>query len=86
MIIGRPVRGGGAFAGKSGLKTADACQASAMEMSTITAAHFMSCGLIKTETRGKKIFVNTVVKPKPSPWLYLVPRDSWTSLRSDVCD
>jgi hypothetical protein len=64
MIIGRPVRGGGAFAGKSGRKTPNACQASAMERSTITAAHFMSCGLIKTETRGKKIFVNTVVQAK----------------------
>ena len=35
-----------------------------METSTIAAAHFMSCGLIKTETCGKNIFVNTVLQAK----------------------
>ena len=52
-MIAPPLRGGAAFAGKSGGKTANACEANAMETSTIAAAHFMSRGLIKMEKRGK---------------------------------
>jgi hypothetical protein len=51
-----PVRGGGAFAGKSGRKTASACEANTMQTKTIASAHFMSRRLIKMKSRGKQIF------------------------------
>jgi hypothetical protein len=56
MIIAPPLNGGGDFAGKSGRKTANACEANTMETSTIAAAHFMSGGIIKMQKRGKQIF------------------------------
>jgi hypothetical protein len=56
VTIAPPLKGGGDFAGKSGRKTANACEANAMETSVIAAAHFMSGGLNKIQTRGKKIF------------------------------
>jgi hypothetical protein len=56
MVIAPPLNGGDDFAGKSGRKTANACETKAMETSTITGAHFMSCGLIKMDTRSKQIF------------------------------
>src|SRR5436309_5407948 len=65
MIIAPPVRGGEDFAGKSGRKTANVCEANAMETSTIAAAHFMSCGLIKIKTRGKKILRGRGNHPNP---------------------
>ncbi len=55
MIV-PPLNGGEDFAGKSGRKTASACERSATETSVIAAAHFMSGGLNKIQTRGKKIF------------------------------
>jgi hypothetical protein len=42
--------GGGAFAGKSGRKTANVCEAKAMETAIVTAAHFMWALL--SESRG----------------------------------
>jgi hypothetical protein len=56
VTIAPPLKGGEDFAGKSGRKTANACEANAMETSVIAAAHFMSGGLNKIQTRGKKIF------------------------------
>jgi hypothetical protein len=56
MVIAPPLNGGDDFAGKSCRKTANACETKAMETSTITGAHFMSCGLIKMDTRSKQIF------------------------------
>jgi hypothetical protein len=56
VTIAPPLKGGEDFAGKSGRKTAKACEMSAMETSVIAAAHFMSGGLTKIQTRGKKIF------------------------------
>jgi hypothetical protein len=56
MVIAPPLNGGDDFAGKSGRKTANACETKAMETITIAGAHFMSRGLIKMETRGKQIF------------------------------
>ena len=48
-IIAPPLKGGEDFAGKSGRRTANACETSAMETNVIAAAHFMSGGLIKIE-------------------------------------
>jgi len=56
MVIAPPLNGGDDFAGKSGRKTANACETKAMETSTIAGAHFMSRGLIKIQPRGKQIF------------------------------
>jgi len=56
MVIAPPLNGGEDFAGKSGRKTANACEANATERSTIAGAHFMSCGVIKMEKHGKQIF------------------------------
>jgi hypothetical protein len=47
MTIARLLNGGEDFAGKSGRKTANACETSAMETNVIAAAHLMSRGLIK---------------------------------------
>jgi hypothetical protein len=55
MIASAP-NGGLAFAGKSGRRTASACEISTTETSMIAAAHFMSGGLNKLPERGKKIF------------------------------
>jgi hypothetical protein len=57
MIIAPPWNGGEDFAGKSGRKTANDCEANAMETSTIVGAYFMSRGLIKMEKRGKQILL-----------------------------
>jgi len=56
VTISSPLNGGTAFAGKSGRKTANTCEAKAMEMNTIAAAYFMSRGLIKIQNRDKKNF------------------------------
>jgi len=56
MVIAPPLNGGDDFAGKSGRKTANACETKAMETSTIAGAHFMSRGLIKIQPRSKQIF------------------------------
>jgi hypothetical protein len=45
---------GPAFAGKSGRKTANACETNTIETNVIAAAHFMLCGLIKLRKRYKK--------------------------------
>jgi hypothetical protein len=54
--VAPPAKSGGAFAGKSGRKTANACEANPTETITIAATHFISRGLIKTWQRDKKIF------------------------------
>ncbi len=41
MIMTSPVNGGAGLAGKSGRKTANACDTNASEMSVDTAAHFI---------------------------------------------
>jgi hypothetical protein len=51
-----PLNGGEDLAGKSGRKTANACDVNTIEMSTIAGAHFMSRGLIKMQRPGKQIF------------------------------
>jgi hypothetical protein len=56
MIIVAPLNGGEDFAGKSGRKTASACEMSAMETNVIAAAHFISGAFIKIEKRGKEIY------------------------------
>jgi hypothetical protein len=56
MVIPPPLNGGEDFAGKSGRKTANACETKAIDTSTIAGTHFMSRGLIKMKTRGKQIF------------------------------
>jgi hypothetical protein len=62
MIIASLLNGGEDFAGKSGRKTATACETSAMDTSVIAAAHFMSRGLIKFQTRvTRKIFARLPV-------------------------
>jgi hypothetical protein len=56
MVIASPLNGGAGFAGKSGRKTANACETNAMETSTNTAAHFMSAALSKIKQYGKQNF------------------------------
>jgi hypothetical protein len=56
LMIDALLNGGPAFAGKSGRNTANACETNAIQTNMITAAHFMSRGLIKLRKRGKKIF------------------------------
>ncbi len=52
-----------AFAGKSGRKTANTCEAKATEMNMIAAAYFISLGLIKIQKRDKENFgVITVIR------------------------
>jgi hypothetical protein len=46
-MIAPPLKGGEDFAGKSGRRTANACEISATETSVIAAAHFMSCGVMQ---------------------------------------
>jgi hypothetical protein len=59
------LNGGAAFAGKSGRKTANGCEAKAMEMNMIAAAYFISRGLIKIQKRDKKNFsVIAVIRRK----------------------
>jgi hypothetical protein len=58
VIIAPPLKGGEDFAGKSGRRTANACEISATETSVIAAAHFISRGLIKNRKAGKKIFAS----------------------------
>jgi hypothetical protein len=55
-VINSPLNGGAGFAGKSGRKTANVCEANAMETITNTAAHFMSAALIKMKRHGKLNF------------------------------
>jgi len=56
VAISSLLNGGAAFAGKSGRKTANACEAKAMEMNMIAAACFISHGPIKIQKRDKKNF------------------------------
>ena len=56
IIISSPLNGGAGFSGKSGRKTANACETNAMETIVIAAAHFMVGALIKFQTPGKKNF------------------------------
>ena len=56
ITISSPLNGGAAFAGKSGRKTANACETNAMETIAIAAAHFMVGALSKFQTPGKKNF------------------------------
>ena len=56
VAISSLLNGGAALAGKSGRKTANACEEKAMEMSTVAAAYFISRGLIKIQKRDKKNF------------------------------
>jgi hypothetical protein len=53
MMIAPPVNGGAGFAGKSGRKTAKACETNAIETSVIAAAHFMTGALIKITQHDK---------------------------------
>jgi len=53
MEIASPRNGGAGFAGKSGRKTANVCDANPMETTINTAAHFMSAALSKIKQHGK---------------------------------
>jgi hypothetical protein len=55
ITVSSRLYGGAVFEGKSGRRTANACQAKATEISTIAVAHFMSCRLIKIQKCDKKI-------------------------------
>jgi hypothetical protein len=56
MIIATPLNGGAAFAGKSGRKTANACELTVIETITIAAAHFMVGALIRIQQHNKQNF------------------------------
>jgi hypothetical protein len=53
VVITSPLSGGAGFAGKSGRKTANVCDANPMETTMNTAAHFMSAALSRIEGHGK---------------------------------
>jgi hypothetical protein len=53
IVITSPPKGGAGFAGKSGRKTANACDTNAMEMKTNTAAHFMFAAISRIKRHGK---------------------------------
>jgi hypothetical protein len=53
MTIASTPNGGAALAGKSGRRTANACEAKAMETAIATAAHLMVGGLIKFRQHDK---------------------------------
>jgi hypothetical protein len=53
MIIAAPLNGGAAFAGKSGRKTANACELTVIETITIAAAHFIVGALIRFRQHDK---------------------------------
>jgi hypothetical protein len=53
MVITSPLNGGAGFAGKTGRKTANACNANAAETNMNTAAHFMPAALSKIRGHGK---------------------------------
>ena len=62
------LHGGRDFAGISGRRTASACETNAIETNVIAAAHFMSRGLIKIQTRDKKNFCAiAIIKCKATP-------------------
>ena len=54
LPIASTPNGGPAFAGKSGRRTANACEAKARQTAIATAAHFISGGLIKIENGCKQ--------------------------------
>jgi hypothetical protein len=56
MMIAAPLNGGAVFAGKSGRKTANACEPTAMETITIAAAHFIVGALIRFRQHDKQKF------------------------------
>jgi hypothetical protein len=53
MEIASPLNGGAGFAGKSGRKTANVCDANPMETTMNTAAHFMPAALSRIKWHGK---------------------------------
>jgi hypothetical protein len=53
MIIAAPLNGGAAFAGKSGRKTANACELTVIETITIAAAHFIVGAFIRFRQHDK---------------------------------
>jgi hypothetical protein len=57
MVINSPLNGGAGFAGKSGRKTANVCDANPIETSTKTVARFMSAALSKIKRHGKQNFL-----------------------------
>jgi hypothetical protein len=66
MMIAPPLNGGAAFAGKSGRKTANACEANAMETTMIAAAHFMVAALSRIKRHGKQNFCAvSVIRASP---------------------
>jgi hypothetical protein len=52
-MIAAPLNGGAVFAGKSGRKTANACELTVIETITIAAAHFMVGALIRIRQHDK---------------------------------
>jgi hypothetical protein len=52
-MIAAPLNGGAVFAGKSGRKSANACELTATETITIAAAHFMVGALIRIRQHDK---------------------------------
>jgi hypothetical protein len=61
MEIASPPNGGAGFAGKSGRKTANVCDANPMERMMNTAAHFMSAALSRIKLHGKQNFFAIMV-------------------------
>ncbi len=59
MLIASLPNGGAGFAGKSGRKTANVCDANAMDARMNTAAHFMLAGLSKIKQYGKLNFARS---------------------------
>ena len=60
MIMTSPVNGGAGLAGKSGRKTANACDTNASEMSVDAAAHFIFVAM-NTFTEVPTFFIKLVL-------------------------
>ena len=73
ITISSPLNGGAAFAGKSGRKTANACETNAMETIAIGAAHFMVGALIKFQTPGKKNFRMIITDEERNDFILIQP-------------
>lgn len=61
MMIVPPPNGGSGFTGKSGRKTANACDKNARETTRNTPAHFMPVALIRVNPDGKQNFCAILV-------------------------
>jgi hypothetical protein len=70
VLIASPLNGGAGFAGKSGRKIANVCDANATKANMNSAAHFMPAPLSKIEGHGKQNFcaITVITTNRVSPF------------------